>query len=214
MFGSVWTRLGAFWKCLEAFGSVVKRLGASGSVLKNVWGRFNVSGSVWERFLSASESVWERLGALWKYLEAFGSVWKRLGASGCVLEVFGSVWKKCLGPSGSVWERLYPSGSVLEVSGNVWKCLGCLEVSGNVCERFGSECVRSEVFGSVRGCMYACINIFALSHTYREDGQGVIILVYSVQKSRYPAWTKKFVQTLVSVSVLRHSGDPGRNLIF
>ena len=33
-------------------------------------------------------------------------------------------------------------------------------------------------------------------------------------KLRYPAWTKKCVQTLVSVSVLKHSGEPARNLIF
>ena len=34
------------------------------------------------------------------------------------------------------------------------------------------------------------------------------------QKSRYPAWTKKCVQTLVSAIVLKHSGEPVRNLIF
>ena len=33
-------------------------------------------------------------------------------------------------------------------------------------------------------------------------------------KSRYPAWTKKCVQTLVSAIVLKHSGEPVRNLIF
>ena len=33
-------------------------------------------------------------------------------------------------------------------------------------------------------------------------------------RTRYPAWTKKCVQTLVSVSVLKHSGELTRNLIF
>ena len=33
-------------------------------------------------------------------------------------------------------------------------------------------------------------------------------------RTRYPAWTKKCVQTLVSVSVLKHSGELTRNMIF
>ena len=53
-------------------------------------------------------------------------------------------------------------------------------------------------------CMYVCIHIHTCLASEASEAP----------KSRYPAWTKKIVQTFVSVIVLKHSREPGRNLIF